>query len=775
MSRMSLSFCMAAVVAGALSPTPALAGDVKKASGTAIVEVFADRDIRTMDRRLLVGDNIAAWWGPERYEDKDVRAWTRELGPTLIRLPGGSWGDELWWNGNGVRKTPGNELDMSRFSSTPWSSWSAPFGVWKVDYSAYAPGFKASHGNKFDKWHGHTDVKYLHDWTAGVGSEAFVIVNAGQGTPRDAAEWVRWAAKSGYKVRYWEIGNELGGSWESGNQLPDGSRLNGEIYSRRYEEFATAMKAVDPAIKVGCMDWMEDVLKRCGPLVDFLSIHTYPVNGAETTEELFAKTATVEREVSPVRELIRKYQPDRAGKIEIGYSEWNLHFPDTRGALMHALWLGEMFRNGVAFSTHFQLFDTILQGAPTIRTPAWFAFWLWRHAMGDTLVESRVGNSGAVTAYATRTDEGLAVMLANRDDEKPTRVTVSLKGFEAGAEGEILTFSRREYLWLDRNHDAPGWEKPRTVEWSTGFGIRKVVVGGRSVTVALPPASLAVLRLPRTKGTLAALGTPSLVEPAAPAPRLEIWVPSATTYADTPVEGWVLAYNGAARTPWPGALADATLKITGPAKADRRTVRLAESAGRFLITASRPGTVGVEVRAAGQVARATLDFVASVPRPVVFWEFEDETPTGVRSQWKLTSDPGIRPNQRVLRVELEGDNPSASKKRELVVIDRFPGREKLKKENIRGAFFDIRTGDVFRCTDPKVRVTVVMQSPKNWWMVLGSAPLTDAGKWKTVTVPLTKPEHVKAVSDTGTILILLEANQPVFGSIYIDRAGLLVR
>jgi len=771
MRTVRFSMFAAAIGFGLLPPLLTNAGDAKKASTT--VEVFADREVRTMDRRLLVGDNIAAWWGPERYEDKDVREWTRALGPTLIRLPGGSWGDVIWWNGNGVRKGTGGELDMSRFSTTPWSQWSAPYGFWKVDYSAYAPSFKSFEGT-YDKWHGSTDVKYLHDWIAGVGCEALVIVNGGQGTPQDAAEWVKWAAKSGYKVRYWEVGNELGGSWEAGNRLPGGKRLNGQIYAHRYEEFATAMKAVDPTIKVGCMDWMEDVIKHCGHLVDFLSIHTYPVNGAETTEELFAKTATVEREVTPVRELIRKYQPDRAGKIEIGYTEWNLHFPDTRGTLMHALWLGEMLRNGVAFSTHFQLFDTILQGTPTIRTPAWFAFWLWRHAMGDTLVASRVGDSEAVTVYATKTDDGLAVMLANRDDEELVRTTIALQGFDPGTGGELLTFSRREYLWLDRNHDAPGWEKPRSVEWSTGFGVRKVA-GSTSMTVDLPPASLAVLRLPRAGGTLAAIGTPSLVEPADPKPRLEIWVPSATSYADTPVEGWVLAYNGAARTPYPTVLADATLKITGPAKADRRTVRLAESAGRFRITASRPGRVGVEARADGQVARAAIDFVASVPRPTVFWEFEDETPTGVRSQWKLTSDPGIRPNQRVLRVEPEGDNPSVSKKRELVIIDPLPGRDKLKKENIRGAFFDVRTGEDFRCDDPKARVTVVMQSPKNWWMALGSAPLTGSREWKTVTMPLDRPEHVKAVSDANNLWILLEADQPVYGSIYVDRAGLLVR
>jgi hypothetical protein len=385
-------------------------------------------------------------------------------------------------------------------------------------------------------------------------------------------------------------------------------------------------------------------------------------------------------------------------------------------------------------------------------------------------------------------------MLANRDYERPARIRVALRGFEPGDAGEVLMVSRREYMWLDRNHDAPAWEKPRSVEWDNGFGVRKASVKAGSVTVDLPPASLAVLRLPRAPenrrsaspeatpqagGKLTDIGTPVAAAKPATKPRLEIWVPAATAYADTPVEGWVLAYNGTDRAPCPKPLADGTLTVTGPAKADRKTVRLAEAAGRFLVTASKPGKVWLEARADGRVARATINFVTSIPRPTVFWEFEEEggkdMPFGVRSQWKLTSDPGIRPNQRVLRIEPEGDNPAASKKRELVMIDRFPGPDKLNRGNIRGAFFDIKTGEDFRCDDPNAQVELVLQGNKNWWMWLGTAPLKDIKEWKTVTFPLDKPEHVKAVDSAGSFWIILSADKPVYGSIYIDRAGFLVR
>ena len=68
-----------------------------------------------------------------------------------------------------------------------------------------------------------------------------------------------------------------------------------------------------------------------------------------------------------------------------------------------------------------------------------------------------------------------------------------------------------------------------------------------------------------------------------------------------------------------------------------------------------------------------------------------------------------------------------------------------------------------------------MQNPRNWWMWLGIAPIADPRNREAVTMPLEKLEHVKAVSDANNVWILLEADKLVFGSIYLDRAVLLVR
>jgi hypothetical protein len=71
-----------------------------------------------------------------------------------------------------------------------------------------------------------------------------ITVNFGTGTPQEAAAWVHYAKAKGYGIKYWQIGNETEGSWETGGPI------NAQDYVRRYIEFYDAMKAEDPSIIV---------------------------------------------------------------------------------------------------------------------------------------------------------------------------------------------------------------------------------------------------------------------------------------------------------------------------------------------------------------------------------------------------------------------------------------------------------------------------------------------------------------------------------------------
>lgn len=146
-----------------------------------------------------------------------------------------------------------------------------------------------------------------------IGVDPYITVNAGFGDSHSAAQEVeyingsvntRWGAlraKNGhpepYHVKFWDIGNEPYGSWQLGH-------TDLKYYVIKHNEFATAMRAVDPTItlfasgampdemtvegqpktmgiadpqvKLGSdIDWTNGLLKNCMGNFDALTEHWY--------------------------------------------------------------------------------------------------------------------------------------------------------------------------------------------------------------------------------------------------------------------------------------------------------------------------------------------------------------------------------------------------------------------------------------------------------------------------------------------------------------------
>ncbi|TCP21344.1 alpha-N-arabinofuranosidase [Scopulibacillus darangshiensis] len=122
-----------------------------------------------------------------------------------------------------------------------------------------------------------------------LGVAAQICVNDGSGTPEEAARWIEYCngdentemgakrARNGhaspYGVKYWEIGNEVWGSWQVGH-------CKAEEYAERCVRFAKAMKKADPEIiLLGCghtdPEWNKAVLEIAGEYIDYLTLHIY--------------------------------------------------------------------------------------------------------------------------------------------------------------------------------------------------------------------------------------------------------------------------------------------------------------------------------------------------------------------------------------------------------------------------------------------------------------------------------------------------------------------
>lgn len=123
-----------------------------------------------------------------------------------------------------------------------------------------------------------------------VGCEPMICVNAGSGTPAEAARWVQYCngavdtpmgalrAANGhpkpYNVRHWEIGNELWGRWQYYWTTASG-------YVDRYKEFAKGMLAADPTIRLyACgapvfwgKKWNDTLIKGTAPMLETTTDH----------------------------------------------------------------------------------------------------------------------------------------------------------------------------------------------------------------------------------------------------------------------------------------------------------------------------------------------------------------------------------------------------------------------------------------------------------------------------------------------------------------------
>ena len=84
-----------------------------------------------------------------------------------------------------------------------------------------------------------------------LGAQVFTTVNYGTGTPGEAAAWVLSANKTNHcGFKYWEIGNECYGSWETDSHaIPH----DPYTYATNAAAYIQQMKAAYPAvpIKVG--------------------------------------------------------------------------------------------------------------------------------------------------------------------------------------------------------------------------------------------------------------------------------------------------------------------------------------------------------------------------------------------------------------------------------------------------------------------------------------------------------------------------------------------
>ncbi len=246
----------------------------------------------------------------ERGFRKDVLEAVRALRPAHLRYPGGNFVSGYHWrDGIGPKDQRPRRRELAWHTVEP---------------------------NRFG-----TDE--FIEYCRAVGTEPFLCVNLGTGAPEEAAAWVEYCNETAdsfyanlrranghpepYDVKYWGLGNEMGGFWQI-------CAKNAEDYAKIAVEAAKMMRWIDPSIKlvaVGALaianplTWNLTVLDRLAGFADYIALHIYVGNSdyynnvasplvAQKQIDLFNATITValaDKKVPPT---------------EIAMDEWNVWY-----------------------------------------------------------------------------------------------------------------------------------------------------------------------------------------------------------------------------------------------------------------------------------------------------------------------------------------------------------------------------------------------------------------------------------------------------------------
>jgi hypothetical protein len=417
-----------------------------------------------------------------------------------------------------------------------------------VDVMKDAPGDgKPTYcSSSIDPWHSAADVNdtggYQHSgfdvfFTSGLTNNlpATIPVTMLYGTPEDSAAQIAYLKKRGYPIGWVEMGEE-----------PDGKHAMPEDYGALYIQWAKALHAVDPSLKLGGpvfegvnedikvwpdergrTSWMGrfiDYLRSRGRLSDlaFVSFEHYPFEPCQITWK------SLYQEPRLMKHILQVWRDDGVPKdvpLMVTENHLSWHLTGPMSTIFAAVWLADnvgSFFEGGGFAFHHSpiqpqpVQDSCLGWATwsnfvadkqydiTGYTSPYFAARLinleWvQHRSGvhhmfpsSTGIEDGEGNL-LVTSYAVhRPDGNWSLMLVNRDEVGAHTVRVAFEDAttrrRASFSGPVtlVTFGSEQYVWKndgEKSHADPD-----------GPPIASTVQGAPQAGFRLPKASITVLR-----------------------------------------------------------------------------------------------------------------------------------------------------------------------------------------------------------------------------------------------------------------------------------------
>jgi len=431
----------------------------KTAPALVNLSVDASQTIRTADPRWF-GVNTAIWDG---YLDTSYTSNAlTQAGLLSLRFPGGSLSDEYnWVTGKTTAYTTNGTAGT---------------------VSSYACNF----GN------------FMHVFTNRPGEQAFITVNYGSGTSNQAAAWVLNANVTNHcGIKYWEVGNECYGTWETDTNSPPWSA---HTYATRFAGYYALMKAADTNIKVGAVcvpgedssanyttyaatnpatgqvhyGWtpvLLSTLKSLGVTPDFLIYHFYPEYSpqGDSDQLVLQVSSQLAQDATNLRYMLTEYLGPSSSNTELCITENNgetdgkqstslvngLYVADTMGQVMKTEFNAYTFwdlRNGQDTSGNY---DSTLYGWRTVGDngciynqsscyPSYYGLSMMQYLArpGSTTLNAS-SSYLLLTPYAARAADGsLRLLVINKDTNATFNGQVNLANFVPSSTATVYFYGQ---------------------------------------------------------------------------------------------------------------------------------------------------------------------------------------------------------------------------------------------------------------------------------------------------------------------------------------------
>jgi hypothetical protein len=514
--------------------------------------VNAGQPIRTADARWF-GMNAAQW--DSAFDTPQTLTELTNMGTRALRFPGGSNSDDYHWLYN-----------RQDFDNWTWATSLANFVHVVTNVGAQTMitvNYGTGSTNEAAAWVAYANAATSSSQSLGVDSYgtnwqtagywASIRAAAPLGTD-DGKNFLRISRTAPLGFKYWEIGNEIYGSWETdSNTLPH----DPYTYALRARDYISLMKAVDPTVKIGVVvtpgedsyanytnhpvvnprtglthyGWtpvLLATLKSLGVTPDFAIHHRYPQNpGGENDASLLQSSSGWAGDASNLRQMITDYVGSNGTNIELVCTENNsvssnpgkqttslvngLFMADSLAQLMQTEFNGLFWwnlRNGGTSTTGnnssslygWRLYGDygVLEG--TNFFPTYYTAKLMSHFVrpGDTVLTA-TSDYSLLSAYAVRRLDGsLTMLVINKDPVNSSTGQVAVAGFTPAAGATVCFYGIPQDNAAETGTGSPDVAQTNFPAAGTNFNYTFPPYSETVLALSPAPAILLVLPIPPT-------------------------------------------------------------------------------------------------------------------------------------------------------------------------------------------------------------------------------------------------------------------------------------